>query len=168
MSCAGEPAVSGEVPPESVERAASLAASFKTSLMSELGKGLAEGPEHAIGACSIRAPEIARELSTDGVQIGRTALKLRNPRNAPAPWLVALLEEYSAAGPGAEPRSVRIDAETVGYVEPLYVARPCLTCHGENVDAAVRERIAELYPEDQATGFRAGDFRGLLWVKIRL
>jgi hypothetical protein len=47
-----------------------------------------------------------------------------------------------------------------GYVEPIYVKPVCLACHGGNVDPGVKAKLAELYPEDQATGFREGDFRG--------
>ena len=46
------------------------------------------------------------------------------------------------------------------------MGEPCLTCHGERVSDAVHEQIAELYPDDRATGFKLGEFRGLLWVTI--
>jgi hypothetical protein len=40
----------------------------------------------------------------------------------------------------------------------------CLACHGETIDPAVAGKIAELYPEDKATGFREGDLRGAFVV----
>jgi hypothetical protein len=30
----------------------------------------------------------------------------------------------------------------------------------------VASSIAELYPDDEATGFSAGDFRGVFWVEF--
>ena len=30
----------------------------------------------------------------------------------------------------------------------------------------VASRISELYPEDRATGFEAGDLRGIFWVEF--
>jgi hypothetical protein len=42
----------------------------------------------------------------------------------------------------------------------------CLQCHGANIAPPVAAKLAELYPEDQATGFAAGDFRGLFWVEL--
>ena len=33
--------------------------------------------------------------------------------------------------------------------------------------AELAARIAELYPDDAATGFAAGDFRGVFWVEYR-
>ena len=41
----------------------------------------------------------------------------------------------------------------------------CLQCHGEVLDPAVAGKIAELYPDDQATGFIDGDLRGVFWVE---
>jgi hypothetical protein len=163
--CAGQDS-SPEIQQETVLQASNLAAGFKATLMATLMEGLADGPKQAIGACAVRAPELAAEYSRDGIRIGRTALRLRNPANAPEPWLEPLLEEYLAAGPGAGPQAVRIDASTVGYVEPLYVGRPCLTCHGEIIAEEVRDQIEAAYPEDDSVGFREGDFRGLLWVTI--
>ncbi len=163
--CAGQDSP-GEIPEETVLEAAGLAAEFKSTLMAALKEGLADGPGQAIGACSIRAPELAAEMSVDGVGIGRTALRLRNPVNAPEPWLEPLLKEYLEAGPGAAPRAVRIDDATVGYVEPLYVGKPCLACHGEIIAEEVQVQIAEMYPDDNSVGFREGDFRGLLWVTL--
>ena len=163
--CAGQDAPR-EIPEAAVQQAAGLAADFKSNLMAILKEGLADGPEQAIGACSIQAPELAAEMSVDGVRIGRSALRLRNPVNAPEPWLTPLLEDYRAAGPGAAPRSVWIDDATIGYVEPLYIGKPCLACHGETIAEEVQGQIAELYPDDRSIGFREGDFRGLLWVTI--
>jgi hypothetical protein len=41
----------------------------------------------------------------------------------------------------------------------------CLTCHGSvgsDVAAALRER----YPDDRATGYALGDFRGIAWAEV--
>jgi hypothetical protein len=163
--CAGQDD-SAEIPQERILQASNLAAGFKATLMATLMEGLVDGPEHAIGACAVRAPELAAEYSRDGVRIGRTSHRLRNPANGPEPWLEPLLEEYQADGPGAAPKAVRIDDSTIGYVEPLYVMKPCLTCHGEVIAEEVRDQIEAEYPQDDSVGFREGDFRGLLWVTL--
>ena len=46
-------------------------------------------------------------------------------------------------------------------VQPL-----CLNCHGVELAPDVAGRIAELYPEDRATGFEAGELRGVFWVEF--
>jgi hypothetical protein len=157
----------GPIPVETVQQARDLVAGFKSTLKAALMEGLADGPSQAIGACSIQAPELAAQLSVDGVRIGRTSQHLRNPVNAPAAWIVPLLEEYAGSKPGTKPRAVRIDATTIGYVDPLYVGKPCLTCHGSEITEAVQSEIAELYPKDQAIGLVEGSFRGLVWVEIQ-
>ena len=42
----------------------------------------------------------------------------------------------------------------------------CLACHGEHPAEAVRERLAALYPEDNASGYREGDLRGVFWAEF--
>ncbi|NOT80375.1 MAG: DUF3365 domain-containing protein [Bacteriovoracaceae bacterium] len=51
------------------------------------------------------------------------------------------------------------------YIEPLFVQAQCLTCHGEGIAPNVAQKIKELYPNDQATGFKLNEFRGLVWIK---
>jgi len=155
------------IPVETVQQARDLVAGFKSTLKGALMEGLADGPVQAMGSCSIQAPELIAKLSVDGVKIGRTSDRLRNPGNAPAAWMVPLLEEYADSAPGTEPQAVRIDATTIGYVDPLYVGKPCLICHGSAIPEAVHEEIARLYPEDQAVDLAEGSFRGLVWVEIQ-
>jgi hypothetical protein len=40
----------------------------------------------------------------------------------------------------------------------------CLACHGETIAPPIAAKINELYPQDQATGFREGDLRGAFVV----
>ena len=42
----------------------------------------------------------------------------------------------------------------------------CLTCHGSELAPGVAEQISELYPEDHAIGFEAGDLRGVFWLEF--
>ena len=65
-----------------------------------------------------------------------------------------------------EARLVELPGDRYGWVEPLYVAPPCLTCHGTEVPAKLEAHIREVYPEDRATGFEAGEFRGVVWVTM--
>ena len=46
-------------------------------------------------------------------------------------------------------------------------AEPCLMCHGSGLDPALKAEIDRLYPDDQATGFKAGELRGAFTVTIR-
>jgi hypothetical protein len=139
---------------------------FKTQLKEALVAGLQEGPVQAIAVCRVEAPELAQRASSPTVKIGRSSSKLRNPANAPKPWMKPLLDRYESQPDQREPAAVLIDANTVGYVEPIFVQPLCVMCHGESLAPDVRAKIEELYPSDQATGYAAGDFRGIFWAEL--
>ena len=53
--------------------------------------------EHAVGVCNTQVPEIAARLSREiGWTVARTALRLRNPNNAPGPEELAVLRDFEA------------------------------------------------------------------------
>ena len=69
---------------------------------------------------------------------------------------------YVAVGDGDDERRFAV---SLTFAD---VADGCLACHGpaEALDEEVRVALAELYPEDRATGFRSGDLRGWFWVEV--
>lgn len=140
---------------------------FKKKLMGALSEGLVDGPEAAIVVCQVVAPKIAEEVGSAGVELGRTSHKLRNERNAPRDWMLPLLEVYVAMPGKAEPEMVKLKDGGVGYVEPVFVKRMCLACHGSALSPGVVSLIDEYYPRDRARDFKEGDFRGLFWVEFR-
>ena len=142
-------------------------AAFRTQLQAELKEGMTGGPEHAITVCRDRAPRIAAERGTADLWLGRTSKRIRNPKNAPVVWLEPMLEHYANHPDDRVPRVVRLPDGATGYVEPIYVQPLCLVCHGETVAPAVSRKLAELYPEDLARGYREGDFRGVFWAVKR-
>lgn len=162
-ACGGRPEPVSEA---DVEKAQAALRPFKQELTTALTGAMEQGPEHALDVCQLRAPEIASELSKEGLVMGRTGHRLRNPANAPAPWMKPLLAAYQDDPQARAPRAVRLDDGGFGYVEPIYVKPLCLTCHGKTLSPSVREKIATLYPDDQAIGFEEGDFRGLFWMTM--
>lgn len=161
---------SREVPGETVELAARSLDPFKRLLGKALTSGLEVSPVNAIEVCNMKAPEIAavavEALSSSGVELGRTSHRLRNPNNAPEPWMRPILSDYVTAPDLAAPRAVWVDAGTVGYAEPIKTGAMCLVCHGENIAGPIAERLDTLYPDDAARGFEEGDFRGMFWVTV--
>lgn len=156
-------------PPDTVDpatRGAELLAPFKADLKDALMAGMKEGPAAAIRVCSEQAPEIAASLSADGVEMGRSSHKLRNPDNAPPAWVAPVIDAYVAASGELEPRTVALADGRTGYAEPILTQPLCLTCHGTEIDPAIAEQIAASYPVDAATGFSAGEFRGVFWVEF--
>lgn len=149
-----------------LSRGAATLAPFKRDLQNALREGLANGPIEAVAACRIHAPRIAESHSQDGVRVGRTSDRLRNPANAGPAWVLPVLEAYLASSADRSPRRVRLGEGRRGYVEPIVLQPLCATCHGESIAPDLAARIAELYPQDRAVGFRVGDLRGVFWAEF--
>lgn len=155
---------------ESRAAAQELGGALKSVLVAAMQAG---GPVSAISFCNAKAPQIAGEISTRrGLDVGRTALKFRNPANAPDSWERAVLERFEQEkAAGAAVDSLEF-AETVTteegsvfrYMKVIPTGEVCLACHGSTLAPEVAARIAELYPEDAATGFSAGDIRGAFTI----
>lgn len=149
-----------------LERGSRTVQPFKQRLMAALQAALPAGADRAIETCRVEAPALAAASGGPGVSVGRSSHRLRNPANAPRPWVAPLLGEFVANPGAAAPRSVALPTGGIGYVEPIVTQPLCLACHGEALAPAVRARLAAQYPADAATGFRTGDLRGLFWVEF--
>lgn len=153
-----------------VREARELTKQFAMQLKSELKAAIDEGgPTNAIPVCREEAPGIAGELSQkSGWAVGRTALRVRNPRNAPSVRERAVLMDFQARMAAGEPPQ---DIEQVSvieeggqrylhYMKAIPTAQVCTTCHGTGVKKELQATIRESYPADAATGFEAGELRG--------
>jgi hypothetical protein len=154
-------------------QARGIAAKFGDKLKGELMTAIkADGPVKAIEVCNVAAPAIAGEVSTDGWTVKRTSLKLRNAKAGPDAWEKQTLEFFEAEkAKGADASKLeRSEIADVGgiptfrYMKAIPTAEPCLTCHGGNVAEPVKAKLAELYPQDHATGYQAGDIRGAFTI----
>jgi hypothetical protein len=153
--------------PEAIARAKEALAPFKTKLRDTLLGAMGEGPGKAVDACAVEAPRLAAEASTKGVRVGRSSHKPRSPTNAPASWHAEALAHFSSpAGAQSPSFSRRLPSGATAYAEPIAMQPMCLTCHGTSVDPALLETIKKRYPQDQATGYEAGQFRGIFWAEV--
>jgi hypothetical protein len=160
--------------PGEQERARNAVADFASALKAEFTAAMqAGGPLNAIEVCHTRAPAIAAAVSLDsGMSVSRVSLRQRNPGNAPTEWQAAVLRDFEArlaAGEAAAALSWQESVQADGtreyrFMQAIPTAPLCLACHGEDIAPPVAEKLAELYPEDQATGYREGDIRGAFVV----
>lgn len=150
---------------EMLDRARSAQKALGSTLKKELTTAVSEKSfSGAVEFCHSRAPEIAEEVADNQeVAIGRTSHRLRNSDNTPPKWAEAAVErkearQYVYRGPDDE----------LGYLGPIKAQGLCLNCHGKKDDLAdgVVDKLDEHYPDDQATGFEAGDLRGWFWVEV--
>ena len=147
-----------------------LGSELKATLQSAMKS---EGPLKAISVCNVKAPELARKVSTEkGMEVGRTSLKTRNDLNAPDPWELSVLEQFEHRKADGEPVS-RIEYSEVTthngnrvfrYMKAIPTDDVCLMCHGKQIAEPVSAELKKLYPNDQATGFSKGDIRGAFTV----
>lgn len=152
-------------------RSQEIAQRFQMALGERLSEALGMGgPVAAIAVCRQDAPGIAARLSAEsGAQVGRTALRVRNPANVPDALARAVLEgfEQAVASGTSAPLEYYV-AEPNGrarYYKAIITQPACLGCHGPVLDPMVAETIAQHYPLDQATGFAAGELRGAFVVE---
>lgn len=134
------------------------------------------GPVAGIAACQHAAQPIAVSLSEDGWQVGRTALRVRNPANRADAWEQQQLHDFAAQlAKGVTPDRLEVmswseDGTEVRYMRPIMTAKGCLQCHGSDVNDEVKQAIINAYPTDEATGFAEGELRGaftLTWTAQR-
>lgn len=163
--------------PEPAE-AKALAAKLQSALQGVLTGALREGGlANAIEVCRDRAPKVAAGISSEsGWTVRRTALRVRNPKNAPDAWERKVLEEFAARSAAGEDvatleKSAVVEAggtRSFRFMKAIRTGEPCLACHGASVKPDLSARVKMLYPEDQATGFAPGDLRGAFSLAKRM
>ena len=157
-----------------LDRAKKATAAFAGALKSELVSAMQSGgPIEAIDVCNTRAVLIGEEVSLEqGMTLSRVSLKNRNPDNAPNEWQAEVLGSFeSRKAAGEAPATLAwhevADSENgreFRFMKAIPTGAICLACHGETIAAPVAEKLAELYPEDKATGYSEGDLRGAFVV----
>lgn len=155
-------------------KSAALADRFQADLQGQLQAAIKTGgPVGAIGICQQAAPAIAASLSEEsGAEVRRIALKERNPGAAPDGEMRKRLEQLSSAPLTADGKPAAMqwtsgtgDNARVHYLRAIPMKeQPCAACHGTSIAPEVKEKLAELYPADKATGFKPGDMRGAIAI----
>jgi len=152
------------------KEAKSVIQPFATNLQATLKKGMQEsGPEGAILVCNTDAPELAEQASENGWLVRRTSLKTRNADNRPDQWeLETLLEFEQRKAAGEDPMSIAKAQVVEGefrFMKAIPTAEACTACHGSSLNEGVQAKLSQLYPEDQAVGFKVGDLRGAFTLR---
>jgi hypothetical protein len=147
---------------------------FFGTLKGELEKAMKEGgPINAIAVCNKTAPALTAVKSQEhGMDLSRVSTKARSPKNAPDAWeqgVLAKFEERKAAGEDVQLIAHAEVVESDGrkqfrFMKAIPTGEVCLKCHGEAIDEKVAAKLDEIYPEDQARGYKLGDIRGAFSV----
>lgn len=173
LACIGEQQINAEAEVE-IMRAKAAIKQFAGALQTELKTAMqAGGPVAAIGVCNTQAMPITAKVAAEhGMQLSRVSVKNRNPANVPNEWQFAVLENFDrqmAAGKDIAKLAWSDTANVDGgqefrFMKAIPTGDLCLKCHGSQLAPEVEQVLADLYPEDQATGYSAGDIRGAFVV----
>ncbi|TDB66916.1 Tll0287-like domain-containing protein [Arundinibacter roseus] len=147
----------------------SLSQSAQKAVMQALMKAISEkGTAHAVDFCNTNAlPILAGQTAGKQIRIERISEKYRNPADKPTLKDLPVLHSFAKKHADKEPlKPILIENKKQAiYFKPILVAMPtCLKCHGDpttDIEPTTLRVIQEKYPDDRATGYASGDFRGL-------
>lgn len=152
-----------------------LAATLGNEVAVATSKG---GAANAVEFCHLKALPLTGEILTGMPRITgvkRTSLKLRNPANAPdAAEQLALKRVERDLERGVLPKVLMQEVDLPGgksewrVYRPIGVAPQCVMCHGapESMPTELQKSLKTRYPADEATGYSAGQWRGLIRVSV--
>jgi len=127
------------------------------------------GPVYAVEFCNLKASSIIDSLNrANNCEISRVSAKNRHPENNLKTEADKNLWTIFEAGLVTD-TLIEVNKNLV-YYKPIKTAMPaCLKCHGvtgSDIDTATSEKLQNLYPNDLATGYQLGDFRGLWKIEF--
>lgn len=134
-----------------------------------LSKRIATGPNASTLEFYSKNPALAtRELSelanktTTRALFRVTSDEYRNPANAPDGFEKASLQIFKNDKNLAY--NDAIEGGLYRYSRPIFVEQSCLKCHGDPKDAP--PEVIEKYGDKKAFGYKVGDVRGIISVKL--
>lgn len=158
-----------------ISKSKPIAQSFGQTLKSELNDAISiEGPAGAIEVCksvSKMMEDDYTEKHPEIIRLRRVSLKTRNPEtHTPTEkereWLIQQ-EEIVASNQQPQPGVIH-GRDEVTVLFPIVIDNPlCLVCHGDiqHMPDDFKETLNRNYPNDNATGYQLGDFRGAIAIE---
>ncbi|MEM7257940.1 MAG: DUF3365 domain-containing protein, partial [Pseudomonadota bacterium] len=145
-------------------------AALKTELVAAMQDG---GPTAALSVCNVEAMPITSRLGNErNAAVSRASLNNRNPDNVPSEWQKLVLEDFDKRAANGEDivpmASVSVvdnnGKKQLRFMKAVPTEGVCLACHGQQIAPDVQASLDNLYPEDKATGYSAGQVRGAIVV----
>ena len=137
------------------------------NLMNAINK---QGTEKAIEFCSTKAIVIIDSMGVAlNATIKRVSDKPRNPHNLANEDEIAFINKLKEKISKSEKLTSKItesNGKTIGYF-PIETNAMCLQCHGSknsDIKSKVLKKIVQLYPKDQANGYKENQIRGIFVV----
>lgn len=146
------------------------------TLKSQLKAQLQADPSglSAIGFCTAQAQLITNEVNTqlpDYAKVRRTSLRTRNSMNKPDRKDIEIMKEIEDSIKNKRATAMMVrkvnTKEATRYYKPLIAETACLKCHGENISPEIQAVIQESYPDENASHYTLGAFRGVIVSEIK-
>lgn len=146
-----------------------IAAATFATLSSNLQKAMqGGGVAKAIKYCNLSASPLVDSLeSIHQAKIKRTSFKTRNPNNQATKKELEQLQIFQSqvdSGEDLKPVVKEIPGNKIAFYAPIHLMPLCQKCHGKIGETLLVEDydlIQQLYTEDKAVGYVAGDWRGM-------
>lgn len=152
-----------------------ISAKAQSALLSNVASAMKKGGSlYAVEFCSLRASGITDSIKMDcNCNISRISGKNRNPDNGLNSKSEQQLWEYylSVNNAAMWHDTILVEGQNAVYYKPIITGMPaCLNCHGpeDEIDPSTYRKIAEIYPDDKATGYTLNEFRGLWKIEFEL
>lgn len=152
-----------------IQKGKDIAGTSQKTLGGQLKQALKSGGvANALQYCNLNAYPIMDSLSkVYNVEIRRTTLKDRSPADQPRPHEREMLEAFTAkfhAQESMDPIIRNLPNGKTGFYSAIFTQEMCLKCHGiggSDIAQTDLDLIHELYPQDKATDYAAGQLRGI-------
>jgi hypothetical protein len=169
IGCLNTEKQQGNSEKEYMEKGQQITAAVFSVLSSELQNAMQNGGvENALQYCNLNALNIVDSLSkVHQAKIRRASDKYRNPADQPTENESVMIAAYQyeiKEGKEILPKVIKGNNEQYHFYAPIYVNDLCLKCHGKIGEELTQENadlIRKYYPNDMATGYTKGDFRGV-------
>jgi hypothetical protein len=147
------------------EIAEATAKNLVTNLSQKMKSG---GVTEAVPFCNTMAYPLTEEIEKKyDVSVKRTSLSIRNNKNSPTEGELIILNQYKNSFINNDTLKPIVNLDNTGkphFYAPILLQKKCMTCHGtvgQEVTIQTDSIIRSYYPDDNATGFKEGDLRGI-------
>lgn len=146
------------------------------TLKSQLKEQLQADPSglSAIGFCTAKAQLITNEVNAQlpgYAKVRRTSLRTRNSMNKPDTKDIEVMKKIEKSIKNKTPTAMMITQvntkDATRFYKPLIAEAACLKCHGENISPEIQAVIQASYPDENASHYTLGSFRGVIVSEIK-
>lgn len=142
---------------------------LRNTLLRKVGE---KGFPGAVEFCKTEALSLTEIYNSQGISIGRTSDKLRNPANAPDSMEQRILAAYLELKNNTHEIKPVLEKDVRGnyhYFKPILLQAMCLNCHGDK-DSQIKpdtwKSIQQKYPADSAFNYKEAELRGIWHVSF--